>query len=258
MSFSKIPSIDIRSARPLPERWVRGSPERGPAGRGLLVSAQLAWTWSFRPLSAPHSPSVRACQSSNPVPPLPFLPASAVYSAHAVQVCCTLQPIMGFAWFQARPGPVLWGSSRRSTILPRRPALSPSLETDRRSHVRLSAKVSGRIRRTWTSGQSPRPPEGAHWCQGWSERSTAGIRSLRNFTFESSLRHSHPRRFRRLAKSARCHQSSCFIACRAIPSGATPFEAFPSRTARSGSRVPVLCPLVVTVRGVLLPSPDDG
>lgn len=107
-------------------------PERGPAGRGQLVSAQVARTRGFRPLPAPHSLSVRACHSSNPVPPLPFLPASTVYSAHAVQVCCTLQPIMGFAWFQARPGPLLWGSSGGCPILPRRPALSPSLETDRR------------------------------------------------------------------------------------------------------------------------------
>lgn len=37
------------------------------------------------------------------VPPLPFLPASTVYSARPPQVCCTLHPIMGFGPFQAPP-----------------------------------------------------------------------------------------------------------------------------------------------------------
>jgi hypothetical protein len=32
---------------------------------------------------------------------LSFYPTSAVYSAHGLQVCCTLLPVMGFAWFQA-------------------------------------------------------------------------------------------------------------------------------------------------------------
>jgi len=35
------------------------------------------------------------------VPSLPFLPASTVYSARPLQVCCTLHPIMGFGPFQA-------------------------------------------------------------------------------------------------------------------------------------------------------------
>jgi len=35
------------------------------------------------------------------VPPLSFFPTSAVCSAHGLQVCCTLLPVMGFAWFRA-------------------------------------------------------------------------------------------------------------------------------------------------------------
>jgi len=35
------------------------------------------------------------------VPSLPFLPASTVYSARPLQVCCTLHPTMGFGPFQA-------------------------------------------------------------------------------------------------------------------------------------------------------------
>ena len=45
----------------------------------------------------------RRSRNANPglVPPVPFLTTSAACSTHAVQVCCTLQPIMGFAWLQA-------------------------------------------------------------------------------------------------------------------------------------------------------------
>jgi hypothetical protein len=41
--------------------------------------------------------------SPSPVPSLPFLTTSTACSACAVQVCCTLQPTMGFAWFPATP-----------------------------------------------------------------------------------------------------------------------------------------------------------
>jgi hypothetical protein len=39
--------------------------------------------------------------SPDPVPPLPFLTTTAACSTCAVQVCCTLQPTMRFAWFPA-------------------------------------------------------------------------------------------------------------------------------------------------------------
>jgi hypothetical protein len=39
--------------------------------------------------------------SPDPVPPLPFLTTSTACSTCAVQVCCTLQPTMRFAWFPA-------------------------------------------------------------------------------------------------------------------------------------------------------------
>jgi len=55
--------------------------------------------------------------SPSPVPSLPFLTTSTACSACAVQVCCTLQPTMGSAWFPAssRYPPV---STRLSTSNP--------------------------------------------------------------------------------------------------------------------------------------------
>jgi hypothetical protein len=162
------------------------------------------------PFPALHSPSVQGCHTPDPVPPLPFLPASTVFSAHAVQVCCTLQPIMGFARFRASPGPWLHLSPSECSVSSGGPALSPFLETDRLVHdasrrVDLDESSSVGVR------APTQAPEGACHCQGWSKRSPAGTRSFRTASVESSLRHSHPRRFRRLAKSARCHQPSCSV-----------------------------------------------
>jgi hypothetical protein len=50
------------------------------------------------------------------VPPLPFLPASTVYSARPSQVCCTLHPIMGFGPFQAPPPGHLAAARTISTL----------------------------------------------------------------------------------------------------------------------------------------------
>ena len=52
------------------------------------------------------------------VPPLSFFPTSVVYSAHGLQVCCTLLPVMGFAWFRAdrRLSPAPDPPPRRPTL----------------------------------------------------------------------------------------------------------------------------------------------
>jgi len=242
MDFSKIPSISIRSARPLPERWIRGSPRTGSSGprptgeHSSGVNARLS-PLAHAPLSfGPSLPQLES-RSALAVPPgfgglLRARGAGLLHPAadHGVRL------VSGSPW------PCALRIVRRMPDSSQK-ASAVSIPGDRQAnHGRLSAVVNGRVRCTRASGRSPRPPEGARRCQGWSERSTARIGSLRTFSFESSLRRSHPRCLHRLAKSARCHQPSCLIACRAIPSGATPFEAFPSRTARSGSRVPVLLP----------------
>jgi hypothetical protein len=69
------PSADISSARPLPVEVPRKR-VLSTIGPGL------------------PSPGL--------VPSLLFLPASTVFSAQCLQVCCTLLPTMGFATFQAR------------------------------------------------------------------------------------------------------------------------------------------------------------
>jgi hypothetical protein len=232
VDFSKIPSIDIRCARPLPETGRRCSPRTGSADRSLLMSARLARVPGFRPLPLPPTPSVRACHSSNPVPPLPFLPASAAFSAHAVQVCCTLQPILGFAWFQACTDPLLQGSSGGCPSPPRRPAPSPSLETDRRIHARLAAEVCGRIRLTWASGHPALTPERVRRCARGGPRGRlpgSGSREPSPSSHPSDVR----TRDVSVALRSRLGATSPRVsfACRAVPTGATPFEAFPSRTA---------------------------
>lgn len=70
----------------------------------------------------------RRPRNANPglVPPLPFLTTSTVYSAHRVQVCFTLLPIMGFAWLQTRRGVGRDGLTRRTEVRRR--------DTDRIEH----------------------------------------------------------------------------------------------------------------------------
>jgi len=85
-------------------------------------------------------------------------------------------------------------------------------------------------------------PGGAPRRQGWSERSPARRRSLRTIPIESSLRRSHPRRFRRLAKSARCHQPSCCMPVAPFPQARRPSKPFPHAQPGPVPGVPVLLP----------------
>jgi hypothetical protein len=96
------PSVDICCARPLPVLH-RPRPNGVPAEAGScsLLAVVPRDHHARRASRLRGAPSARACQSPSPVPPLPFLTTSAAFSAHAVQVCCTLQPTMGFAWFPA-------------------------------------------------------------------------------------------------------------------------------------------------------------
>jgi hypothetical protein len=190
-----------------------------------------------------HSPSARACQPSGLVPSLPFLPASTVCSAHSVQVCCALQPIMGFAWFQA----ALVSGTRRlnaeacnrrresGRLLDRDP--EGSLESDRHRHyLRLSAGEPGRVRLHGHQGIESALRRAGRRCQGWSKslrvepgpfrsEPTARTCGLRVGDVAAATRI-------RLGVTSR----RIPVVCRAIPTGASPFEAFPSRTARSESR----------------------
>jgi hypothetical protein len=89
------PSIDIQRVRPLRARYrpcQAGCPADWTRDRlGLRLLDRFGFVARLRPRLA--TPGL--------VPSLPFLTASTAYSAHAAQVCCTLQPIMGFAWLQA-------------------------------------------------------------------------------------------------------------------------------------------------------------
>lgn len=89
------PSIDNQHVSPLQVRY-RPRRARCPAGwtcgpSGLRLLDHRGFVASLRPRNA--NPGL--------VPPLPFLTTSAACSSRAVQVCCTLQPIIGFAWLQA-------------------------------------------------------------------------------------------------------------------------------------------------------------
>jgi hypothetical protein len=209
-----------------------GSTRPRPAGEQGACSDP--WALAHRP--SRHSPSVRACHGSNPGPLLPFLTTSAACSTHAVQVCCALQPIMGFAWFQSRVDPLLLPLSRGCPRASRRPTLSPSLETDRRGHDHREVVEIGRIR------CSRRPGD-----QGSSRRSVLTPGGVREVSCPALVlaNHGHrvvpptfaPATFPSPREVGPVPPAFVLHTCRAIPTGATPFGAFPSRTARSGSRV---------------------
>jgi len=77
-----------------------------PDRRGVLRTGQTI-CGGFRPSDRRGFAASLRPRTASPghLPPLPFLTTTTAFSAHAVQVCCTLQPTMGFAWLQARPSP---------------------------------------------------------------------------------------------------------------------------------------------------------
>jgi hypothetical protein len=75
------------------------------------------------------------------VPSLPFLPASTVYSARPLQVCCTLHPIMGFGPFQA-PSLALPRGNTNDLNLPRDRASHPSELSPRLQPYRVTAALA--------------------------------------------------------------------------------------------------------------------
>lgn len=85
------------------------------------------WTGFRQPLRRGFLTNRRP-RNTNPglVPPLPFLTTSTVCSAHRVQVCFTLLPIMGFAWLQTRRDVGRDGLTRRTEVRRR--------DTDRIEH----------------------------------------------------------------------------------------------------------------------------
>jgi len=90
------------------------------------------------------------------VPPLPFLPASTVYSARPPQVCCTLHPIMGFGPFQAPPlGPPC--GSTNDLNPPRDRASHPSELSPRPQPYRVTAAFALSSFERFTSEAPPIP-----------------------------------------------------------------------------------------------------
>jgi len=75
------------------------------------------------------------------VPSLPFLPASTVYSARPLQVCCTLHPIMGFGPFRA-PSLTLPYGSTTDLNPPRDRASHPSELFPRPQPYRVTAALA--------------------------------------------------------------------------------------------------------------------
>lgn len=190
-----------------------------------------------------HSPSARACQPSGLVPSLPFLPASTVCSAHSVQVCCALQPIMGFTWFQAalvsgtrRLNAEACSRRRESGRLHDRDP-ERSLESNRHRHyLRLSAGEPGRVRLHGHQGIESSLRRAGRRCQGWSKSLRVGPGPFRSKPSARTcgLRVCDVAAATRIRLGVTSRRIP--VACRAIPTGASPFEAFPSRTARSESR----------------------
>ena len=118
-SSQRCPSIDIQRARPVPTRC-RPRPTGCPADR--TCGPWSLRSWVRRDFAASLRPRLA---TPGLLPPLPFLTTTTACSAHAVQVCCTLQPIMGFAWLQARSLPLV---GHRKRCRRRRRCRSPSLE----------------------------------------------------------------------------------------------------------------------------------
>jgi hypothetical protein len=145
--------------------------ERGPCrSRQTLVPCSLPeGVLSVARVTTSSSTFGPGLPSPSPVPPLPFLTTSTACSACAVQVCCTLQPTMGFAWFPATPGysPVFTrlsasnpipkernlcgphGASQRVSPLDARPLQAASVVASRSRE----ASVAGRRRRTIGGGR---------------------------------------------------------------------------------------------------------
>lgn len=116
-----------------------------PRPEGLGFSRFLSWSSSkiALPPTSPYA-STLGCPrfgvaTPEHVPPLSFCPTSAVSSAYSLQVCCTLQPVIGFAWFRAVP-PTFAGRTTllrgvlalRSSSLAQRVSLSPGSLPPRR------------------------------------------------------------------------------------------------------------------------------
>lgn len=204
--------------------------------------------------------------SPSPVPSMPFLTTSTACSACAVQVCCTLQPTMGFAWFPATPrGTPLSTPSPypKVGVLCRPHGTSPlnfrplQAAADFTSGSR-EASVAGRRRRTTGGGQdrSGAASEDGHHRGSRHDREHTVFNDQRSEDLSSRAR-------RPGTRGSPMHQTNrvapgssdpptfavatqaphrevglnyrLIVLLRAIPTGASPFEAFPS--AAAGVRV---------------------
>jgi hypothetical protein len=95
-SSQRCPSIDIQHARPVP---AHGRPRLTGCPADRTCGPWSSRSWVRRDFVASLRPRLA---TPGLLPSMPFLTTTTACSAHAVQVCCTLQPIMGFAWLQAR------------------------------------------------------------------------------------------------------------------------------------------------------------
>jgi hypothetical protein len=137
------------------------------------------------------------------VPSLPFLPASTVYSARPLQVCCTLHPIMGFGPFQA-PSRAPPRGSTSDLNPPRDRASHPSELSPRLQPYRVTAALAFSPFGRFTSevprsqGFSPSPsPLPCPTLPPTTARCSPGLRSPPGFSPNSPS----PRRF--IAKTRR-------------------------------------------------------
>jgi len=102
-----------------------------PLHRGPALASTPRWLPTLRPEVA----------SLVLVPPLPFLPASTVFSARTSQVCCTLHPIMGFGPFRVGVTFAPRGVSG-DPLPPRDRGSHPSELSPRRRPYRVSAALA--------------------------------------------------------------------------------------------------------------------
>jgi hypothetical protein len=161
-----------------PQLLPRGQSTTGSRVRRIPVRAPLLGLSKDRPStdtsSRVHSRAIRGSLFGTGlpprvhVPPLSFLPTSAVYSAHALQVYCTLQPVVGFALFPISPSSDPRGSSAALRSSPSAPFTpfrafpSPSAAPRHRGRCPLVIRLLLRseTRERVSSLPSHRPPQG--------------------------------------------------------------------------------------------------
>lgn len=128
------PSVDINVKRPLPVSTL------------ARESNLLAWSLlGIRPAGVGFRPSARSCHSPNSFRPCRSSRLRRLAPLDIAQVCCTLQPTMGFATFQGGrtrvPGGSLGTSFRPASAEPRGPS-RPSAADELRARPPKSSACS--------------------------------------------------------------------------------------------------------------------